>query len=103
MTDATPNAERLQAIIRALLDEAGPGKSISPTAVARRAGGDPNRTAEWRPLLRAVTRAAATMQDAGTLTVLRKGKPVDIRNAKGILRLAAAPSSAPSSEVSAPG
>lgn len=90
--------ESMQVIIRELLDEAGPGRSISATDVARRAGGDPNRTSDWRPLLRAVGRAATMMQDAGTLVALRKGKQVDIRGAKGIIRLAAVAAAAAKSE-----
>lgn len=86
MTRTKTDQDTLQAIIREMLAIAGPGKSITPVDVARRAGGDPTKTALWRPLLRNVGRAAALLQDAGELQATRKGKPVDIREAKGVLR-----------------
>ena len=86
MSKPKTDQDTIQAITRVMLAEIGPGKSIMPTDVARRAGGDPTRTPEWRPLLRTVGRVAAMLQDSGELTALRKGKPVDIRKAKGIIR-----------------
>jgi hypothetical protein len=86
MTKSKTDQDTLQAIMRIMLDEAGVGKSIAPTDVAKRAGGDPTKTPQWRPLLRNVGRAAAMLQSSGELQALRKGKPVDIREAKGILR-----------------
>ena len=86
MSKPKTDQDTIQAIIRVMLAEMGPGKSILPTDVARRAGGDPTRTPEWRPLLRTVGRVAALLQDSGELAALRKGKPVDIRKAKGIIR-----------------
>jgi hypothetical protein len=87
-TKIKTDQDTLQAIMRGMLDEVGPGKSIAPTEVAKRAGGDPTRTRQWRPLLRKVGLAAAMLQDSGELVALRKGKAVDIREAKGILRYA---------------
>lgn len=87
-TKIKTDQDTLQAIMRVMLDEVGAGKSIAPTEVAKRAGGDPTRTRQWRPLLRKVGLAAAMLQDTGELVALRKGKPVDIREAKGILRYA---------------
>lgn len=84
--DAT--VARLQAVILERCRAAGAGKSISPDEVARAAGGDPNDTPAWRPLLRAVRGAAAGLQDRGEIRVLRKGKPVDIRRVKGVIRFA---------------
>ncbi|MDF1793630.1 MAG: DUF3253 domain-containing protein [Thalassobaculaceae bacterium] len=88
-------AERLQALILEQCRTAGPGKSISPDAVARAAGGDPNDTPSWRPLLRSVRKVAAELQDQGAILALRKGKPVDIRSAKGVIRLAIAEPAGP--------
>jgi hypothetical protein len=84
--------ERLEALILERCAASGPGRSISPDEVARAAGGNPNETPTWRPLLRSVRAAAATLQDRGAIQVLRKGKPVDIRTAKGVIRLALPPS-----------
>ena len=86
MSKPKTDQDTIQAIIREMLAETSPGKSILPTDIARRAGGEPTRTPEWRPLLRTVGRVAAMLQDSGELTALRKGKPVDIRKAKGIIR-----------------
>lgn len=80
--------DRLEAVILERCAAAGPGKSVSPDEVARIAGGNPNETQTWRPLLRSVRAAAAALQDRGEIQVLRKGKPVDIRTAKGVIRLA---------------
>lgn len=88
MARTKTDQDTLQALTREMLAEVGPGKSIAPTDVARRAGGDPTETAKWRPLLRNVGRAAAMLQESGELQALRKGKPVDIREAKGVLRYA---------------
>jgi hypothetical protein len=88
-TKIKTDQDTLQAIMRVMLEEVGAGKSIAPTEVAMRAGGDPTKTRQWRPLLRKVGLAAAMLQDSGELVALRKGKPVDIREAKGILRYTA--------------
>jgi hypothetical protein len=80
-------ADPLEALILDQCTAAGPGKSVSPDQVARAAGGNPNETPAWRPLLRSVRAAAAALQDRGAIQVLRKGKPVDIRSAKGVIRL----------------
>lgn len=81
-------ADSLEALILERCAASGPGKSISPDEVARAAGGNPNETQTWRPLLRSVRAAAAVLQDRGAIQVLRKGKQVDIRTAKGVIRLA---------------
>ena len=90
-------ADPLEALILDRCAAAGSGKSISPDEVARAAGGDPNQTQTWRPLLRSVRAAAASLQDRGEIQVLRKGKPVDIRSAKGVIRLAL-PQASPAAE-----
>ena len=84
--DAT--GERLRALILKLCAAAGAGRSISPDAVARAAGGDPSAGPAWKALLRAVRATATALQEQGAIRVLRKGKPVDIRTAKGVIRLA---------------
>jgi hypothetical protein len=96
MVKIEKDQDTLQAIIRAMLAEVELGKSIPPTDVAKRAGGDPMETRQWRPLLRNVCLAAAMLQDAGELVAMRKGKPVDIREAKGVIRYASpTPDAAP--------
>ena len=82
--------DRLSALILRLCAERGPGKSICPSEVARAAADDPSDRSSWRPLMRPVRAAAAALQDSGQIRVLRKGRPVDIRTVKGVIRLALA-------------
>ena len=85
---SVPDTALLQGKILELCREREAGKSICPSEVARAMSGDPNDGATWRPLMRAVRKAAADLQDQGRITVLRNGKPVDIRTVKGVIRLA---------------
>ena len=80
--------EAMKRIVLALCAERGRGKSICPSEAARIAGGDPNDPSRWRPLMKTARAAAAELQDEGRIQVLRKGKPVDIRTVKGVIRLA---------------
>ena len=65
----------------------GPGKSISPTDVARAL--DPGPDDAWHQKLSAVRRAAIRLAELGTIEILRKGKPVDPATARGVIRLRA--------------
>lgn len=80
----------LASIILTLLLERGPGKSICPSEAARTAGSSPGE-ADWKATMRAVRAAAATLQDDGRLVTLRKGRVVDIRTVKGVIRLGLPP------------
>ncbi len=72
------------ATILRLAEAAGAGKSISPEDAARALAGDePN----WQRLLPRVRQAAGDLARAGTIEILRKGKPVDDLDAvKGVVR-----------------
>jgi Protein of unknown function (DUF3253) len=72
------------ATILRLAAEAGAGKSISPEEAARALAGDePN----WQRLLPRVRQAAGDLARAGSIEILRKGKPVDDLDAvKGVVR-----------------
>jgi hypothetical protein len=59
----------------------GVAKSICPSDVARAL--DPS----WQRLLPAVRRAAIGLAQAGHIDILRKGKPVDPGEVKGVIRL----------------
>lgn len=73
---------------KAILDACtAAGRSIDPSVVARALGGDPSDAVPWRVLIRRIRAAVAALQDQGTIVVLRKGKPVDIRTVKGVFRL----------------
>lgn len=76
-----PDAE-IEAAILALLAEAGPGKSIDPGEAAQRVAG-----AQWRSLSARVRRIAAAMMRRGELAVVRKGRPVDPDDFRGVVRL----------------
>ena len=79
---ATP--AEIEATILTLLDEAGPGRSVSPTDAARAlTGGN-----EWHVLMPAVRHAAVKLAQAGRLVITRKGKPADPADFKGVYRLA---------------
>lgn len=72
----------------AILRACASGRPVDPTAVARDLGGSPNEVVPWRALIRRIRAAAAALQDSGEVVALRKGRPVDIRTAKGLIRLA---------------
>ncbi len=77
--------ERVSAARDAILDlvrARGAGKTICPSEAARRL--DPE---DWRRHMKTVRAAAADLADEGKIRVLRKGKPVDIRTVKGVIRL----------------
>ncbi len=68
--------------ILALTDARGPAKTICPSEAARAIGG-----AHWRALLPEVRRTAVRLALAGSIEIVRKGKPVDPRDFKGVYRL----------------
>jgi len=66
-----------------LLAQAGVGRTINPTDVARTLEPGPN----WHRLMPAVRRAAVALALAGRLVIYRKGKLVDPNDFKGVYRL----------------
>jgi hypothetical protein len=76
MLEQTPE----QAILR-LAAERGADKSICPSEAARALADD------WRPLLGPVRQAAIRLAKAGRIEILRKGKPVDPADVRGVIRL----------------
>ncbi len=81
-----PTQEHIDEVIRdailALADERGEAKTLCPSEAARRV--DPQ---DWRRLMGAVRRVAIGLADEGRIQVFRKGKPVDVRTVKGVIRL----------------
>ena len=77
--DATAD---LQATILSLLAARRDGASICPSDVARAVGDE-----EWRSLMPDVREAAAGLADAGRLVVTQGPDVVDIRSARGPVRL----------------
>jgi hypothetical protein len=80
------NTEELEAAMLALLNERGPGKTISPTDVASAVGG--HRSEEWGPLMQPLRRVAVRLMKEGRIVIVRKGKPVDPDDFRGTYRLA---------------
>ena len=77
--------EEVEARILAALAER-PGRTVGPTDVARTLAGD--HPDAWAPLMPPIRRAAAKLMKEGRLVILRKGKPVDPDDFKGVYRLA---------------
>lgn len=78
--------EALRAAIVDLLNTRPEGKSISPTEVARALTGPDER--QWSRLMKPLRAVAVDMAKAGELEILRKSKPVDPSNFRGVYRLA---------------
>jgi hypothetical protein len=74
------SAEEIEARILALLAERGAGRTIAPMDVARSLGGD--HPDQWGPLMQPVRRVAVR------IVILRKGRPVDPDDFRGVYRLA---------------
>jgi hypothetical protein len=68
-----------------LIEQAPPGKSVSPEQVARLV--DPEN---WRRQLGQVRAAAVGLARQGRITILRHNKPADPDTFKGVYRLARA-------------
>lgn len=68
--------------ILALAAERGVARSITPEDVARAVDAE-----GWRKHMGDVRGAAVRLAKAGRIVILRKGKPVDPENFKGVIRL----------------
>lgn len=76
------------ALETAILDLArarGPGKSIDPAEPAKQVAAA--QGTDWHGLLQPVRRIAIRLANEGRLVVLRKGKPADPNDFKGVYRL----------------
>lgn len=76
----------IEAAILRLVCERGAGKSVCPSEVARALSPD-----DWRGLMRQVRARAVGLARAGRIVVMRKGKPVDPNDFRGVYRLALPP------------
>lgn len=78
----------LEETLMALLETLEPGASINPNQVAQffnnQANTDPQR---WRRELGKVRAIALGLARQGKIEILRKGKPIDPQDLKGIYRL----------------
>jgi uncharacterized protein DUF3253 len=82
-----PNARDIEAMLLRLVAERGLGKALDPAEAARALAG--NHPDQWGPLMQPIRRAAVTLAEQGRLVILRKGKPADPRDFKGVYRLTA--------------
>lgn len=88
--------EALRAAILDLLNRRDAGKSISPTEAARALAGPDER--QWSRLMKPLRAVAVEMAKAGELDILRKSKPVDPSDFRGVYRLALPAAQTPDSE-----
>lgn len=86
MAERKPTPDEIEARILALLAGSGPGKTIAPFDVGRAlAGSHPD---QWGPLMQPIRRAAVKLMKEGRIVILRKGRPVDPDDFRGVYRLA---------------
>ena len=75
----------LEEAILSLARARGPEKSIDPSEPAKQVGAA--RGTDWHSLMQPVRRAAVRLAAQGRLVILRKGKPVDPADFRGVYRL----------------
>ncbi|MCZ8258674.1 MAG: DUF3253 domain-containing protein [Beijerinckiaceae bacterium] len=80
-----PDPAAIEACMLRLVAERGPEKSICPSDVARALAGPASE--QWGPLMQPVRHVAVRLASAGRLVILRKGKPADPHDFKGVYRL----------------
>ena len=80
------NPAAVENTIIELLQARGSERTIAPMDVARALGGD--HPDGWGPLMPQVRRAAVRLMKQGRLVILRKGRPVDPDDFRGVYRLA---------------
>lgn len=85
MTDPRPDDAAIETAMLRLVAERGAEKTVCPSEVARALGGP--HPDGWGPLMQPVRRVAVRLAHAGRIAILRKGKPVDPDDFRGIYRL----------------
>jgi hypothetical protein len=81
--------EELRATMLRLVAERGAGRTVDPSEVARAVGG--RQPDGWGPLMQPVRRIAVELMKAGRIVILRRGRPVDPDDFKGVYRLSLRP------------
>lgn len=72
-------------VMRELVAARGAGKTICPSEVARAVAGPDEKL--WSRLMQPVRREAVRAAKAGEVTIMRKGKPVDPEDFRGVYRI----------------
>jgi len=80
------NPALIEERLLALVAERGPGKTICPSDVARDIGGP--HPDGWSPLMQPVRQVAVRLMKEGRVAILRKGRPVDPDDFRGVYRIA---------------
>jgi hypothetical protein len=75
----------LETAILQLARARGPDKSICPSEAAKAVGGA--RGMDWHALMQPARRAAVRLAMEGRAVILRKGKPVDPTDFRGVYRI----------------
>lgn len=83
----SPGSLAIEVALLRLLAERGPGKTVDPAEAARELGGP--HPDQWGPLMQPIRRVAVALAEQGRIVILRKGKPADPRDFKGVYRLSA--------------
>src|SRR2546423_15550855 len=83
----TPDRDAIEAALLRLIGERAPGKTLDPTEAARALGGD--HPDGWGPLMQPIRRVAVALAEQGRIVIVRKGKPVDPADFKGVDRVTA--------------
>ena len=79
---------RLRQTILDLAKARGPGKTICPSEAARAIAGPDEK--QWRLLMKPLRAQAVAVAKTGEITILRKGRPVDPDDFRGVYRIAMA-------------
>jgi hypothetical protein len=80
-----PDRNLIATTLLRLAGERGPDKTLDPAEAARELGGP--HPDGWGPLMQPIRRVAVDLAREGRLIILRKGKPVDPADLKGVYRL----------------
>jgi Protein of unknown function (DUF3253) len=81
---ATP--DDIEAAMLSLMEARGPGKTVGPSDVARALGGD--HPDGWSPLMQPVRRVAVRLMKEGRVVIVRRGRPVNPDDFRGVYRIA---------------
>lgn len=86
MTSNRPDDTAIATAILEMAAARGPASSFCPSEIARQLAGPAPE--QWSRLMPPVRRVAIDLASSGRLVILRKGKPADPHDFKGVYRLA---------------
>jgi hypothetical protein len=84
MTDKVA-PEVIESTLLELAAQRGADRTLDPSEVARAIGG--SHPDGWGPLMQPIRQAAIRLMKEGKLVIVRKGRPVDPDDFKGIYRI----------------